>query len=291
MKRILFLIAFMAALVGYAGATDQDIHIRARDFQSQGFNFSQLPAGPTQAGDDTGSRYIWCKDCQVAQTCIGGGSGAWAFWQTSSSSYACAGSLPTNLLTTLSTFAGDVTGTSGAMKVVALDNILLDSTFASPTDTYSVQYKASSGKFTLAPTVAATTGLSVSHNVYSGGNITVTHASAATVQAIGIVMPSSGCPCRVLATWNIAGTDSVGLQLGGWINDGTNSFAGAQSNSGASRGGVAGAGISPVTYSNSQSVTFTQFAQTDNGTFTIKASGAISANIPSFADFLVFSSN
>lgn len=292
MRRIVAtLFLTLAILVGVKTGA----HAQTNVFDNQSVTYESLGKIYANRGAYTSaisSQFFYCRDCTIAVTCTGGGSGAWAWWSPALNNWACAGSLPSNLLTQTTTFAGDVVGAWNALQVQKWYGVALDSTtFTSPPNGSLPQYSAASGKW-LAQTVATNVaGLQVSHNVYSGGNLPVTHSAAVSVLAVGLTMPSSGCPCRVLAAWNIAGTDGASLQLGGWVNDGTNSFAGAQSNTGASRGGTPGTGISPVTYANNAAVTMTLFSQTDSGTFTIKTSGAISANIPSYLDLMVFPSN
>ncbi len=270
--------------ISRAADSQTTFHMVAKDYQSLGMAYGSRPTGAT-------GRFFWCTDCVPALTCsAASGAGAWAYW--TGSVYSCSSQLPTNLLTTATTFAGDVVGTSGAMVVQGWESVLLDATsFAAPLQHYTPLFEAGTGKWTAEASAPPTTGLVVSHTVYAGGNIAVNASGNATIQAVGVTMPSSGCPCRVLATWNIAGTDAASIQLGGWVNDGTNSFSGSQSNTGAAHGGVAGSGVSPVTYANNASVTFTQLARTDSGNFTIKASGAISAQIPTYMDLIVFASN
>ncbi len=286
MKRIAFLIALMAALIGSAYATDQVMHLRAGDFQSQGVNFAQLPTGPTQAGADTGSRYVWCADCGVAQTCAGGGTGAWAFWQTSSSSYACAGSLPTNLLTTLSTFGGDVSGTSGAISVTGWRGVPLKSGTPAANQTYV--YVPGNSDFELTTISIPATGLQ-SGRVALSGTVTVL-TSATTIVSQGLTMPSSGCPCRIQTTYAIYGTANAALTLSGYVTDGTNNWGtSAGSFANAASGSINGAETSTVTYANNASVTITLKGIASTSTFTAKQGAATTG--ATYLSFLVIGSS
>jgi hypothetical protein len=269
-------------------AQSDPFHNKSQDYQSTGHNFAQ--ANPAADGG-----FFWCLDCITAANCSGGHSnaGAWAWWQPATSSWACGGSLPSDLLTSDgTTFGGDVVGAYNALVVEGWEGIELDpTTMGAPTNGQQPVYNAIAGKWQAQTVSSNVTGIQSSHNVYGGSPITVNSGSAATILSVGLTMPSSGCPCRVQAMWNLAGTDGASIQLGGWVTDGTNVWAGSQSNTGAAHGGTPGAGISPVTYANSASVTITLKAQTDSGTFSVKSAGVISANIPTYLDLLTFSSN
>jgi hypothetical protein len=95
-----------------------------------------------------------------------------------------------------------------------------------------------------------------------------------SVIACAATAPSSGCPCRAYVSWNIAasGTSST-EQVEGAISDGTNTFAGTSAilNNQVTTGfpGINRSDMSPVTYTNSQALTFTLSAVSDH-TWTIE---------------------
>lgn len=86
--------------------------------------------------------------------------------------------------------------------------------------------------------------------------------SDTTIISHSVTMPNSGCPCRVHARYSLyLTTGSSGADLAR-VTDGTNNWASANNNTTGSVGsgstyGLAGEGISPVTYANSATVTFT----------------------------------
>ena len=76
-----------------------------------------------------------------------------------------------------------------------------------------------------------------------------------------LAMPSQGCPCRVLAYYSVYWDETgSGDTFDFWLSDGTNQFATAERNVVSAAGpGVNSSGISPVSYANNQSVTFTLY--------------------------------
>lgn len=94
--------------------------------------------------------------------------------------------------------------------------------------------------------------------------VTITHA---------VTMPSSGCPCRVLANWGqyMTTTGSV-VVAEEWVRDGSVNFAEAEwpidTNNGPSG---TGSGMSPNTYANNAVVTFTLNVEVDGSSVTARA--------------------
>lgn len=86
--------------------------------------------------------------------------------------------------------------------------------------------------------------------------------SATTIISHTQTMPSSGCPCRVHATYIFYLTTGSSGSDAAYVSDGTNHFAPGQNNTTGSVGSgstypLHGAAFSPVTYANNASVTFT----------------------------------
>jgi hypothetical protein len=97
--------------------------------------------------------------------------------------------------------------------------------------------------------------------------------SLTTVITKSVTMPSSGCPCRVLANWAQYGTTSGSSAVfEALVSDGSNNFAEAEwpisVNNGVSG---TGSGLSPSTYSSSANVTFTLKVQVDASGVTARA--------------------
>ena len=82
-------------------------------------------------------------------------------------------------------------------------------------------------------------------------------ATNTTVLSGTVTMPSQGCPCRVLVQSGIFLNSTTSAQWGFWASDGTNTFGyGASVTTDAHTPPVNIASMSPVSYSNNQSVTF-----------------------------------
>lgn len=101
----------------------------------------------------------------------------------------------------------------------------------------------------------------------------LTASTLASVNSKAVTFPSSGCPCRVDVRWfQYATTSGASAVMDGFVNDGSNTFAEAEwtipTNNGISGGGY---GISPVTYANNASVTFTVKIQADATGVTARA--------------------
>jgi hypothetical protein len=95
----------------------------------------------------------------------------------------------------------------------------------------------------------------------------LTGSTLTTVITKAVTMPAAGCPCRVLANWTQYMTTSGSSAVADALvqdNAGPNNFAESEwavsQNNGVSG---TGSGMSPVTYANSASVTFTLKVQID----------------------------
>ena len=121
------------------------------------------------------------------------------------------------------------------------------------------------------------------------------------IMAQAITMPASGCPCRVIAHWNLyMNTNNSGADAA-YVSDGTNGFAGSLTTTTGSSAayGFVGSGTTTVTYANSSGpTTFTLIgAGTHSGgsTCTINPTAspalAITGLPKSHMNLLVVSSN
>jgi hypothetical protein len=86
--------------------------------------------------------------------------------------------------------------------------------------------------------------------------------SLTTVISKAITFPSSGCPCRVYASYSLYMTTGASGTDGALVSDGTDNWAVGNNNTTGSVGagatyGLAGSGYSPSTYANGASKTFT----------------------------------
>jgi hypothetical protein len=103
------------------------------------------------------------------------------------------------------------------------------------------------------------TGLS---NTTLASDVSVTASTVTSVMTRSITFPSSGCPCRVFVSYSLGvNTVTNGVGFATWVSDATNTYGGVQSGqSNAASGGLtmaATALLSPVTYTNSATITFT----------------------------------
>jgi len=97
-------------------------------------------------------------------------------------------------------------------------------------------------------------------SVDATGDTSITVGTALNIVSQTITMPADGCPCRVLVQYHAylwsSGTGPT--QFIGWVTDGTNEMAAAISGvAGNTASGISASEMSPVPYSNNQSITFT----------------------------------
>lgn len=152
-------------------------------------------------------------------------------------------------------------------------------------DSSSVEYCMTTSNAAVQSSIIATrsTDLAVSQNV------------ATTFLSQAVTMPANGCPCRVLGSYG-AYTDDGGSSgiATAWLKDGTNDFATAQvlnNDAGSVGPGVSSSSMSPVTYANGASVTFTAIINmTNSGGGTVKASPAAGLQ-KTWMSLSVFTSN
>ena len=104
-------------------------------------------------------------------------------------------------------------------------------------------------------------------------DVALTGSTPATTITHAVTMPSTGCPCRVLANWAqyMTTTGSV-VVAEEWVNDGTANFAEAEWPIDANNGpSGTGSGMSPSTYANSAVITFTLRVEVDGSSVTARA--------------------
>lgn len=92
----------------------------------------------------------------------------------------------------------------------------------------------------------------------------VSVSGTVTVLTKAVTMPSTGCPCRAFVSYGTYWDATAAGQFSNTVNDGTNTFATAQTNTTGSATdiGVSASSYSPGTYANSAAITFTLQART-----------------------------
>jgi len=146
--------------------------------------------------------------------------------------------------------------------------------------------------------VSPAASLLVFSDTPQSGNVTVS-ASTTTIVSHAITMPSAGCPCRVQYSFSISAdfTSFTNVSnVDAWVTDGTNNFRGVETGQSNAAGGAQTSltytGWTTVTYSNSQSVTFTLDAITaSGGGFTARATPQSGLGATAGMSLAVFSSN
>jgi hypothetical protein len=128
-----------------------------------------------------------------------------------------------------------------------------------------------------------------------GSPVSVSANTATTYLSHQITMPSSGCPCRVQASYGAYFTTGNTGIIVAWISDATDTFSTAQldGDSSLSNGGINGSGFSP-TYANSAVVTFSAQIETSaSGGLTVNVSNnsGFPAAQSTWMDLAVFTSN
>ena len=108
-----------------------------------------------------------------------------------------------------------------------------------------------------------------------------------------VTMPTSGCPCRVLAQYSLNATFNVnGAVLDAWVSDGTNIMASSQMyGDGSSRTpGIVGMEMSPTTYANGAAATFNLYVSQSQAN-TVNAAPQQGSGTNSYLTLDVFPSN
>jgi hypothetical protein len=141
-------------------------------------------------------------------------------------------------------------------------------------------------------TVPVTTIGAVSRTTLGGTTAIAGSPSTTNLITQAITMPSSGCPCRVLANWTLFMSTTNAGEFAIWVSDGSNVFAtGSTATTGSSSHFSASASeMSPVTYGNGAVVTFTEVGSQDAGgtSNALVNSGVGAATEPSFLNLTVF---
>lgn len=114
-------------------------------------------------------------------------------------------------------------------------------------------------------------GIQASGTSTLGADNTLAANTLTTILTRVVTMPASGCPCRVIAMYQLHYNSSASLTPTADVTDGTNVFATSQYGFGSGDAGGFGAGVSPVTYANGAVVTFTLQVQVNGTTVTVKA--------------------
>lgn len=137
------------------------------------------------------------------------------------------------------------------------------------------------------PIQAVTTKLLAGNAALTGGVLTNLDSQA-------ITMPASGCPCRVLVTYNYfwsSNSATTGNTVSMYVTDGTNILGISQADTVANNanGSLSGTQMSPD-YANGATVTFSSKAQTDASSVSIEVFGQIFTANESYMQFTVIPS-
>ncbi len=118
-------------------------------------------------------------------------------------------------------------------------------------------------------------------------------SSLVPVGTVNCTMPAAGCPCRAMINWNVAVSMTTNHDVEFWVNDGALNFRHAHVNgqtadtTGASQGLV-----TPTTYANGASVTFTLQTQgASSANYTVVAAAAVGPGANSGMDVSILTSN
>lgn len=122
-------------------------------------------------------------------------------------------------------------------------------------------------------------------------DISLSANTATTVVTDTVTMPSSGCPCRVLAQYTIylATNNWTGTS---WLTDGTNIFASGQTTGvGTNVTAISASEVSQTTYANSATPTFTLTFQDNGSGGDVKAAAAQGSATNTYLTLTVLTSN
>jgi hypothetical protein len=123
--------------------------------------------------------------------------------------------------------------------------------------------------------IAAPPAINLSYTTTLGSVISIATSTPTTILNPVFTMPSSGCPCRVTASWGIDFESANTGVATAWITDGSNNFASAWygiANSYNSGTGFNATGQAQTTYTNSQVVTLTlMLEQSTSGAFNVES--------------------
>ena len=166
--------------------------------------------------------------------------------------------------------------------LLAANQIAVGATSANPTASTIPTCTAGTHLFfsgTLPLTCTADLAVQIFSETLLGSPVSVSANTATTYLSHSITMPSSGCPCRVQASYGAYFTTSNSGITVAWINDGSATFSTAQHDGtgSESNGGINGSVFSP-TYANSATVTFSAQIETS-------ASGGLTVNVSNNSGF------
>ena len=107
-----------------------------------------------------------------------------------------------------------------------------------------------------------------------GADVSLTSGVIASIITKTLTMPSSGCPCRVIVSYELYWT-SNNQTFTSWVGDGALAIATSQTTgAGTNTGGLGASQMSQATYANGANVTFTLQAESNGVGATIKAAAA-----------------
>jgi hypothetical protein len=151
-------------------------------------------------------------------------------------------------------------------------------------------------KFDGTSIVGAPAGVQANSTTTLASPVSVPANTMTTYLTKAVTMPTSGCPCRVLASYGAyLGIGAAGVEVA-WIFDGTNIFASSQSSvtGVASNFGLNGSAFSTVTYANSAVVTFTAVVETSASgglTVAVNNNSGSPGTQPTWMNLAIFPSN
>lgn len=172
---------------------------------------------------------------------------------------------------TVNTVGTAITVGGGSNKVLAFCN--------------GTNYTVTGGAVTATPSIQSTSRTTLA------SNISPTGSTATTVVSKQITMPSSGCPCRVIAEYTVylATNNWTGAT---WVTDGTNIFASGQTTGvGTNTTSISASEVSQTTYANSATPTFTLTFEDNGSGGTINAAPIIGSGTNTFLTLTVLTSN
>jgi hypothetical protein len=153
---------------------------------------------------------------------------------------------------------------NGAFGTVPISGVSFDPSFGNTVigNGSAITSSGAGGTMASCPSTASCTA-SLPSSFASSTMYLTTNVAATTVTAVlqkAVTMPLSGCPCRVLVSYGSVYTVGSQGTAETWVSDGTNNFANTQAGINAPNllnMGLSAADISPVTYANNATVTFT----------------------------------
>jgi hypothetical protein len=135
------------------------------------------------------------------------------------------------------------------------------------------------GRITAASNGSGGGGITEAIQAFGGttlsGNVSGT-TSPVVVCSVTLTMPASGGPFRVQINWSVAVNMLTNTHVDFWITDGTNNFRSCPVFGQTSDlTGASQSLMTPVTYANSASVTFSLMTQSLGGSYTVEAAPAV----------------